>query len=153
MMIAEPTSEIITAKLPDSETADSVQITVKEKWQGAVTEASGFVAIPMSLLRLQTKLKLTATDMVVLVNLLAHWWDPSRAVFPRSTTIAKRMGVAKRTVQRSTSKMVRAGLIEKKLTEVGDSQLRSFQFTPLAERLAKDLPLSYQLAGQETLGA
>lgn len=153
MISDEPTSEKITPELPGAEVADPVQITVKEKWLGAVTDGSGFVAIPMSLLRLQTKLKLTATDLVVLVNLLAHWWDPKRAVFPRSTTIATRMGVTKRTVQRSTEKMVKAGLIERRFTEVGDSQRRTFQFTPLAERLAKELPLSYQLAGQETLGA
>lgn len=153
MIDDKPTSEGITSKLPGTEIADSVQITVKEKWLGAVTDGSGFVAIPMSLLRLQTKLKLTATDMVVLVNLLAHWWDPARAVFPRSTTIANRMGVTKRTVQRSTEKMVKAGLIEKRFAEVGESHRRTFQFTPLAERLAKDISLSHQLAGRETLGA
>jgi predicted transcriptional regulator len=125
-------------------------MTVKEKWQGAVTEGSGFVAIPMSLLRLQTKLRLTPTDMVVLFNLLAHWWDPARAVFPRSTTIATRMGVAKRTVQRSTQKMVKAGLIEREFVELHGGKIRTFQFTPLAARLAKDINLSHQLAGKES---
>lgn len=153
MIIDDQTSEEITPKLPGAEIADPVPITVKEKWLGAVTDGSGFVAIPMSLLRLQTQLKLSATDMVVLANLLAHWWDPARAVFPRSTTIAKRMGVTKRTVQRSTEKMVKAGLIERRFTDVGEFQRRSFQFTPLAERLAKDINLSQKLAGQEILGA
>lgn len=129
-------------------TSSPVPITIKEKWQGAVTSSSGFVAIPVALLRLQTNLKLTATDMLVLTNLLAHWWDPDRSVFPRSTTIAQRMGVTKRTVQRSTRKMTSRGLIERKFTEDGR---RTFQFTALAERLSRMIGTS--LATKESLDA
>lgn len=124
--------------------------TVKERWQGAIGSGSGFVAVPIALLRLQQSLKLTATDLVVLVNLLAHWWTPSMAVFPRSTTVAKRMGVSKRTVQRSTEKMVKAGLIERSFTEEGK---RVFHFAPLAARLEKDLMFSLSLRAQESLDA
>ena len=153
MSLDQPMSEKIASELPVGDAAVPLPTTIKDKWQGAVTDSSGFVAIPMSLLRLQTKLKLTATDMVVLANLLAHWWDPARAVFPRSTTIANRMGIAKRTVQRSTQKMVKAGLIDREFLEHGGGKRRTFQFTRLAERLAKDINLSNQLAGKESLGA
>ena len=85
--------------------------------------------------------------MLVLTNLLAHWWDPVRAVYPRSTTIAQRMGVTKRTVQRSTQKMIRAGLIERLFLEGGK---RAFVFDPLAARLARDLPLTLAIKGKET---
>ena len=137
---------------PEADAPELLPARVKDKWQGAVTEGSGFVAVPMALLRLQTKLKLTATDMLVLINLLAHWWDAPRAVFPRSTTIANRMGVAKRTVQRSTQKMMRSGLIERGFEKHGGGTRRTYQFTPLAKRLAKDINLSHQLAGTESLG-
>jgi predicted transcriptional regulator len=130
--------------------AEPSAITVKEKWQGAVTEGSGFVALPMALLRLQAKLKLTATDMLVLTNLLAHWWNPADGVYPRSTTIAKRMGVTKRTVQRSTEKMMKTGLIDREFLEGGR---RVFRFDPLAARLARDVNLSLQIKGEETLDA
>lgn len=129
---------------------DAVTVTVKDKWQGAVTAASGFVAIPMSLLRLQTKLKLTATDMLVLTNLLAHWWSPADGVYPRSTTIAKRMGVTKRTVQRSTQKMLNQGLISREFLDDGR---RVFRFDPLAAQLARDVNLSLQIKGKESLDA
>jgi predicted transcriptional regulator len=147
-----PSIQKTASELPDSEVAEALPMTVKEKWQGAVTDGSGFVAIPIALLRLQTKLGLTTTDMVVLVNLLAHWWDPARAVFPRSATIATRMGVAKRTVQRSMQKMVKAGLIDREYIEFQDGKRRTLQFTALAVRLAKDINLSHQLAGRESLG-
>ena len=124
------------------------KLTIKEKWQGAVTDGSGFVAVPMSLLRLQTKYKLTATEMLVLVNLLAHWWDPAHSVFPRTTTIAKRMGIDKRTVQRAINRVASLGLLNKERLDDGK---RAYDFVPLAKRLAKDVTVSYALQSQETL--
>ena len=129
---------------------EATRYRIADKWQGAVGEGSGWVAIPMSLLRLQTHFKLTPTDMVVLTNLLAHWWDPARAVFPRSSTIAKRMGVTKRTVQRSTQKMIISGLMEREHLENGR---RAFRFDALVASLAKDIALSRQRQGRESLGA
>lgn len=136
----------IAANAAAANSPDAKVLTLKEKWQGAVSEKSGFVAIPMALLRLQTALKLSPTDMVVLTNLLAHWWDPAKAVFPRSSTIARRMGVTKRTVQRSTHKMIQAGLIERSFLEDGK---RAFHFDALVTRLAHDLPLSLYIRGKE----
>lgn len=121
-------------------------ITVAGKWQGAVTPGSGFVAVPMSLLRLQSKYNLTATDMIVLINLLAHWWDPARPVYPRSTTIAKRMGVTKRTVQRSTERLLKSGMMERNFLEDGR---RVFSFDVLAHRLSKDLYAAYDAQAAE----
>jgi predicted transcriptional regulator len=143
------TAQTPPAAFPEGEEVGTA-VTVKNKWQGAVTEASGFVALPMSLLRLQSKLSLTATDMLVLTNLLAHWWAPTDGVYPRSTTIAKRMGVTKRTVQRSTQKMLNNGLISREFLEDGR---RVFRFDPLAARLARDVNLSLRIKGEESLDA
>lgn len=88
MIEATSPSELVPESAQSS--LEEAKITVKAKWQGAVNEGSGFVAVPMSLLRLQSRYNLNPTDMLVLINLLAHWWDPSQPVYPRSTTIAKR---------------------------------------------------------------
>lgn len=130
------------------EDADA-RATVKQKWRGAVTDGSGFVAVPMALLRLQSKYGLTPTDMLVLINLLAHWWEPDEVVFPRSTTVAARMGVDKRTVQRSTRKLERAGLLGRETMSDGK---RAFNFEPLARRLARDVPKAYAVHASETHG-
>jgi len=141
-----------TTTAPDDldEALAEAKITVKEKWQGAVNEGSGFVAVPMSLLRLQSRYKLTPTEMLVLINLLAHWWDPSKPVYPRSTTIAKRMGVDLRTVQRATRKMEKEGIIERDYLPDGK---RIFSFDTLAKRLAHDMPLAFAAQGQESFGS
>jgi DNA-binding MarR family transcriptional regulator len=88
--------------------------------------------------------------MLVLINLLAHWWEPKTPVFPRSTTIATRMGVDLRTVQRATQKMEKAGLIERAKQADGK---RVFSFDVLAKRLARDMPLAYSAHAQETFGS
>lgn len=131
-----------------SEAEEAAKLTVAEKWQGAVKEGAGFVAVPMVLLRLQAKYELSATDMLVLINLLAHWWDPARSVFPRTTTIAQRMGIEPRTVQRSTKKLLTKGLMTRETLPNGK---RAFNFERLAKRLAKDVPTAFAIQGREAL--
>jgi predicted transcriptional regulator len=121
---------------------------LRAKWGDAVGEGSGFVAVPLPLLRLQAKMGLTTTDVLVLINLLAHWWNPSAAVFPRTSTIARRMGINARTVQRSMRKLVRLGLAERGSDDKGR---RTYQFEGLVKRLNRDLPTAMRLAGEERL--
>lgn len=90
---------------------------VEEKWGAAGT--AGFQAVPDMLLKYQQGLGLTATDMVVLLNVLMHWWYVDQKPFPRPTTIAKRMGVNVRTVQRSLYHMEELGLISRIKGEQG----------------------------------
>jgi predicted transcriptional regulator len=129
---------------------EAARTTIKEKWQGAVTEGSGFVAVPVALLRLQSKYGLTPTEMLVLINLLAHWWEPDSVVYPRSTTIAKRMGVDKRTVQRATHKLEKAGLLTRSIAQDGR---RIFTFGRLVQKLARDVPAAYVVQARETYGS
>jgi predicted transcriptional regulator len=85
-----------------------------DKW-GAAAE-SGFQLVPDLLLKNQSKLDLSSTDMLVLLNVLMHWWYADQRPFPRSTTIAARMNVEPRTVQRSLAKLDELGLL-KRVTE------------------------------------
>lgn len=110
-------------------------MTVKDKWQGAVNQNSGFVAIPVALLRLQTKYGLSQTEMMVLINLLAHWWEPGRGAFPRSSIIAGRLGVTKRTVQRAMEKLETLGFMSRDTDSEGR---RVVAFDGLVTRLARD---------------
>ncbi len=73
----------------------------------------GFQAVPDLLLKHQKALGLSATDLVVLLNVLMHWWTPETKPFPRAITISKRMGVTPRTVQRSLRNLQRLDLIRR----------------------------------------
>lgn len=83
-----------------------------EKWKAAAIP--GWQPLPDVLLKNQVSLGLTATDMLVLINILSHWWYADQKPFPRVTTIANRMDVTARTVQRSIQKLVEKGFLERR---------------------------------------
>lgn len=82
-----------------------------EKWGDA--GIAGFQVLPDILLKKQVELGLSPTDMLVLINILMHWWYHDKRPFPRNALIASRMGVDARTVQRSIRKMTDLGLIRR----------------------------------------
>ena len=84
---------------------------VTRKWEEAAD--AGFQLVPDVLLKNQSVLGITATELVVLLNLTMHWWYPTQRPFPRSTTIAKRMGVEVRTVQRALNHLIELELIKR----------------------------------------
>lgn len=94
---------------------------ITAKW-GEAADA-GFQLLPDVLLKNQSALGVTATELVVLINLTMHWWYPSQRPFPRSTTIAERMGVEVRTIQRALNRPIELGLIQrvKVKKEAGES--------------------------------
>lgn len=93
-----------------------------DKWGEAAT--AGFQLVPDVLLRNQAKLELTATDTVVLLNVLMHWWYADKRPFPRSTSIAARMDVQPRTVQRSLARLHELGLVKRVTEELPDGEER-----------------------------
>jgi len=84
---------------------------VAERWGDAA--AAGFIAVPNMLVRAQAKLKLTPTELVVLLNILLHWWHSARMPYPSTPAIAKRSGISVRTVQRSVRALEKKGLISR----------------------------------------
>lgn len=82
---------------------------IQEKWGDAI--ADGFVVLPSALLRYQNKLGIDASELVVLANLLMSWWAPGDMPFPRTATIANRMDVTPRTVQRLLKQLEEKGYV------------------------------------------
>lgn len=78
----------------------------------------GWTAVPNSLLMLQAELKVSPTDFCILLNVLMHQWpaDGKSFSFPAIDTIAKRIGVSRRTVQRGINNLESLGLIRKEQT-------------------------------------
>jgi hypothetical protein len=103
-----------------------------EKWGAAAL--GGFQTVSDLLLKHQNALKITSAEMVVLLNVLMHWWYRDQMPFPRPTTISRRMGVTVRTVQRSLLNMQAAGLLVKEKGPEGETCLDP---TPLVKRLGE----------------
>lgn len=86
---------------------------IRQRWDQAVTDGTtGYTAVPDVLIRSQSQLNLSANEMVVILNLLLHWWqDRSDWPYPRISTISNRMGVNRRTVERALSSLESKGLV------------------------------------------
>ena len=117
--------------LPENLAEVSVGKAIYAKYGEA--SVAGFQAVPDVLLKNQAALDLTATDLVVLLNVLMHWWYPAQKPFPRSTTISKRMGVSTRTVQRALHQLEDKGL----LVRVEEDERTVLDPTPLVNKLSE----------------
>lgn len=105
---------------------------IREKWGEAIVP--GFQAVPDTLLKNQDRLGLNPTELVVLLNVLMHWWYAGKKPFPRPTTIAKRMGSTVRTVQRAINQVVALGLL---IPEQGPDQEDFLNPEPLVQKLGE----------------
>lgn len=85
--------------------------TISERWGGAVK--AGFTPVPNSLVKAQAELQLSPNEVVVILNLLVHWWHRDHLPRPRTTTIAKRSGLTLRAVQRGLQGLTKKGLVER----------------------------------------
>ncbi|MCT8178917.1 helix-turn-helix domain-containing protein [Variovorax sp. CY25R-8] len=127
--------------------SEATSTELQEKWGQALDR--GFVLIPIELLRRQKELALADNDLVVLLNLLSHWWYSDDKPYPRTATIAARMGASPRTVQRCLEKLEAKNLIARvkgHVTMKGKNQtvtrydlqgtvtrLKGYALTPLAK--------------------
>jgi DNA-binding transcriptional ArsR family regulator len=78
----------------------------------------GYLVIPRAMLMHQGDLDLTSDEMVVGLNLLASWWKEDDLPYPAVSTLAHRMGVSVRTVQRHLSALEAKGFI-KRIRNIG----------------------------------
>lgn len=114
-------------------------------WPGSLVYAkygdaavAGFQAVPNILLKHQNSLGLSATNLVVLLNVLMHWWYPELKPFPRSTTIAKRMGLSQRAVQRALQQLQKLELLTRERDGDGPVYLNPEPLVAKLEVLARD---------------
>lgn len=82
----------------------------EEKWGPAVMKL-GFCIVPSLLLRAQRRLKLNPTQLAVLMQLCDYWWDSARKPFPSKESLAQRLGLSARQVQRHIADLEQAGLV------------------------------------------
>jgi DNA-binding MarR family transcriptional regulator len=81
----------------------------RKKW-GTAADA-GFQILPDVLFRCQRFLELDAIDLVILSNIMLHWWYQDDLPHPRPSVIAKRMNLSTRTIERHIEGMEKKGLI------------------------------------------
>lgn len=84
----------------------------ERKWGKAVM-GLGFCIVPSLLLRAQARLKLTPTQLAVLMHLADYWWDVSRKPYPAKKTLGSRLGLSARQVQRHLADLEKMNLVQR----------------------------------------
>jgi DNA-binding transcriptional ArsR family regulator len=82
-----------------------------DRWGAAMND--GYLLFPRTLLWHQGELGLSDGEVVVLLNLLASWWDEADWPYPAVSTLAHRMKGSVRTVQRHLRTLEAKGFIER----------------------------------------
>jgi DNA-binding MarR family transcriptional regulator len=106
-----------------------------------VVAAAGYQPLPDVLLFHQKELGLSSEELNVTLHILAHWYAPERLPFPSAKTIARRMGVADRTVERYLTSLRKKGYLVKYRHPKGARRRKGHDLSPLIERLK---PLAQQ---------
>lgn len=63
-----------------------------KKWGNSVLDL-GFTIIPSLLLKAQARLNLSAQELVVLLQIIDHWWDAEHWPFPGKKALAERLNL------------------------------------------------------------
>jgi DNA-binding transcriptional MocR family regulator len=95
---------------------------------------AGFTVVPAVIIDRQQALGLDAVDMNILLQLANHWWQAENLPRPSKESIAKRIGVSAKTVQRRIAKLEGVGFIERKYRFNGSTngqQPNAYDFTGL----------------------
>lgn len=72
--------------------------TLNKKWGNDIL-ASGWVGIPNLLLEYQARLKLTSSELNVLLAIMSFWWNKNSPAHPSVRTLAEMLGKSDKTIQ------------------------------------------------------
>jgi len=112
---------------------------LQEKW-GDETLSLGWTALPISLLSHQKALGLSPVAMNILLHLLSQWWQKENLPYPSQKSIAEKVGLSTRTVQREVLQMKKNRLLKVARTSIHDKKFlgrNQYDLSPLVTRLKK----------------
>ncbi|QLL41038.1 helix-turn-helix domain-containing protein [Sulfitobacter pontiacus] len=144
-------NNVATANRKKTQTSDDR--TLVRKW-GKATMDLGYTVIPSALLRGQARLGIGPNELAVLLHLLDHWWRPEDMPWPSKKTIAERLGISTKTVQRAMVTLETANLLQRKerYHKTGGRTSNEYDLSPLVERL-KPIVADMERAERESKAA
>ncbi len=107
-----------------------------DKWGQQVIEL-GFCLVPSLLLRAQQRIGLNPTQLAILLQLCDFWWDRERKPFPSKETLAQRLSLSERQVQRHIAELEKAGLVRRieRRSANGGKLSNTYDLSGLVKRL------------------
>lgn len=137
--MSESEDEIVTTNVFPLNPKQPAQETLKvldQKW-GKETMAANYTVLPSALLRGQARLNINATELAVLVHLIDHWWKADEMPWPSKRTLAERLRVGEKTIQRAMAHMEEENLIKRKprFSKTKARTSNEYDLSPLVQRL------------------
>jgi DNA-binding HxlR family transcriptional regulator len=86
---------------------------IDQRWGKEIIEGIGFTAIPSVILERQEALGLEPVDLNLILQLVFHWRERDRLPYPSKATLARRIGVSARTVQRRIAALEARGFVHR----------------------------------------
>jgi hypothetical protein len=84
-----------------------------EKKFGKPVMGVGFCITPSLLMKAQARIGLNPVQFNIVLQLLDQWWEAERRPWPAKATLAERMGMSDRQIQRHIAEMEGAGLVQR----------------------------------------
>lgn len=101
----------------------------------------GYCIVPAVLFRAQARLGLSGMQLVLILQLHEYWWKSDQLPFPKKETLAKRMGISEKQVQRLTKQLEVAGYIKRIVRKNYRGQTSNgIDFTGLVKKLKELAP-------------
>ena len=120
------------------------------RW-GANVADHGYTMVPSVFFALQAELALTSQQAMVLLHLLDRWWlSGSGFPWPSKKSLANRLSLSQRQVQRILTDLENEGLIKRlsRHYESGGQKSNAYDLTGLIDRL-KELEPTYRKARED----
>jgi hypothetical protein len=131
---------------PVVKSAREAKLRSEKKW-GVDVMAVGFCILPSLLFRAQHRLGLKSTHLAVILQLADFWWYDDKLPFPKKQTIAERVGLKEKQVQRLIRDLQQRGYVKRieRKTPHGQTS-NSYDLSGLVKKLRELAPEFLQAA-------
>lgn len=121
-----------------------------EKKFGKPVMDVGYCITPSLLMKAQARIGLNPVQFNIVMHLFDQWWSAERRPWPSKRTLAERMGMSERQIQRHIAEMEGAGLIQRiGRTSPGKGKTSNeYDLTGLVKKM-KELEPEFTKAKQE----
>lgn len=129
---SQPTDATSPAKPRKGKKAPAEDKAIVDRWGKDLT-AAGWTAIPNVLFEYSQELGLKSHHIVIILHLAGYWWRKGNDPFPSKATLARKIGVDSRTVQRAIAELEHKGYIERnqRFASSGGNLSNSYSFDGL----------------------
>ena len=113
----------------------------EKKWGNDVIEL-GYSIVPSLIFKAQRRLGLNSVELNLLLHLMDFWWGHNQMPFPSKTTLAERVNLSPRQLQRYLTALEEAGFIQREARYAGHKgqQSNRYNLNGLVNKLKKLAP-------------